>query len=116
MEIKWKKEEIKERLTKLLDKIVNLALDDDVISSDEQDIIDTLREHILSFENRFATMIDDHTETEEVMNQLTNYFERAIEATARQARQDGTITSDELILIDRLAKSLRQEDLSKYFS
>jgi len=116
MGIVWKKEEITRRLTDIVDHIVAVALKDDVITTDEQELLDVIRQHLLSFESTFEALIEEHRDVEQVMSKTRALFEQAIATAAQQARKDGTITSDELILIDRMAKSLRNEDLSRYFS
>ena len=115
MEITWKKGEITQRLMRLCDTLIEIAMEDDIISDDEQALIDVMKKHVMDVEDQFALMIDQQKPVDEVIKQTKVLFERAIEATAREARKDGTITADELILIDRVAKSLRREDLTKYF-
>jgi len=114
MSFEWKREEIRSRLTQLLNSLIKIAMEDEIVSEDEQAIIDTLSRHILAMEDEFSQMTTKHYDMEMATNHTRELFEKAIEATVRQAKQDGTITADELILIDRLTKSLRREELSKY--
>lgn len=112
MTIEWDRREIHSKLSGLMDRITHLAMDDNVISIDEQELIDVIKNHVFSFEDQIEIMVDDNDDFPTIVQKVKNIFEGGIEAAARQARKDGTITSDELILIDRLAKSLRNEDVS----
>jgi hypothetical protein len=116
MTIEWNRNEIHSKLNGLMDRITHLAMQDNVISEDEQELIDVIKNHVFSFEGQIEEMVESHDDLPTIVEKVKSVFESGIEAAARQARKDGTITADELILIDRLAKSLRNEDVGSLLS
>ena len=107
MSINWKRDEVKERSSHLLDTIVALTMADNVVTPDEEELVNVIREQIYSFEAKFSSIVERQLNLEEATAEVTSIFEEVITIAANKAKEDGTITSDELIL---------NEDISKYLT
>jgi hypothetical protein len=112
MSFNWKKDEIDVKISRLLDTIVNLANEDNVISNEENIIIEAARKKLWSLRAEFERMIDQNLSLEEAKAQTKKLVDQVISSVTEVAKQDNKITSDELILIDRIAKYLRNADFT----
>ncbi|MFV2015046.1 MAG: hypothetical protein ACC656_06445 [Candidatus Heimdallarchaeota archaeon] len=112
MSFNWNKDDINVKISRLLDTIVNLANEDNVISEEEDAIIEAARKKLWSLHHEFGKMIDQKLSLEEARAQTRKLVEQVISGVTEAAKQDNKITSDELILIDRIAKYLRNADFT----
>lgn len=112
MSFNWKKDEIDVKISRLLDTIVNLANEDNVISDDEDVIIEATRKKLWSLRSEFEKMIDQNISLEEAKAQTKKLVDQVISSVTEAAKQDSKITSDELILIDRISKYLRNAEFA----
>ncbi|MHA2028129.1 MAG: hypothetical protein ACW99A_04395 [Candidatus Kariarchaeaceae archaeon] len=112
MSFNWNKDEINVKISRLLDTIVNLANEDNVISDDEDVIIEAARQKLWGLHSDFEKMIDQNLSIEEAKSQTMLLLEQVITGVTDAAKKDKKITSDELVLIDRIAKFLRNTDFT----
>lgn len=114
MTINWKKDEINVRISRLLDTVVNLAMADDIITDEEEQLLQVIRKELWSLKDEFELMVAEEMSLDDATKRTKELFEQVIKKATAKAKEDGTITNDELILIDRIAKYLRNEDISEY--
>lgn len=112
----WNKGDIDVKISRLLDTIVNLANEDNVISEEENAIIEAARKKLWDLHIEFEKMIDQKLSLEEAKTQTKILLEQVISGVTDAAKQDKKITSDELILIDRITKFLRNADFTELLS
>lgn len=116
MSFNWNKDDINVKISRLLDTIVNLANEDNVISAEEDVIIEAARKKLWGLHLEFEKMIDQKLSLEEAKTHTKKILEQVISAVTEAAKQDKKITSDELILIDRITKYLRNTDFTELLS
>ncbi|MDH5404743.1 MAG: hypothetical protein OEZ01_10165 [Candidatus Heimdallarchaeota archaeon] len=114
MGFNWKKEEIEVKISRLLDSIINLAMVDEVITPDEESIIEVCRSKLWGLEHEFLAMTEKNLDVDSARVRIKELFEEVIKSAVDKAKSDGTITSDELILIDRVTKFLRSTNLEEF--
>ena len=116
MTLNWNKDDIHVKISRLLDTIVNLANEDNVISKDEETLIEAARKKLWDMHKEFEIMIDQQTNLQDVKVKTKQLVERVITEVTETAKKDSKITSDELILIDRITKYLRNVDFTQLLS
>lgn len=114
MSIGWKKENVRLKLMELMNNIRTVALEDTVISNDEETILEGLKWDILQLEDEISQIIEDGMDKHEASLRIKQLFENVIDSSAKSAKDDGTITAEELVMIDKLAKYLRNMDASEF--
>ncbi|MCY3414271.1 MAG: hypothetical protein INQ03_21680 [Candidatus Heimdallarchaeota archaeon] len=114
MRLNWTKEQLYLHISKLLDMMVNVAQEDDVITDDEEAIIEVCRQRLWAEHAEFEKYIDDDTPIDEIRDNISNILQKVLKEATETAKTDGTITSDELKLIDQMAKFIRTNDITKY--
>ncbi len=107
----WKPEEIKIRVSRLLDTLVTLAMEDNIVTDEEEAIIERIRFALWSMENQFQDYIK--LNEFEFRNKVQDMFDRVIQEVMMKAREDGIITSDENRLITKIKDFLREDGLSR---
>lgn len=112
MSLNWNKSDIDVKISRLLDTIVNLANEDNVMSNDESAIIEAARAKLWGLHKEFEKMIDQQLSLEDARTKTKKYVEQVISEVTNAAKKDNKITSDELILIDRISKFLRNTDFA----
>ncbi|RMG30558.1 MAG: hypothetical protein D6732_15945 [Methanobacteriota archaeon] len=107
----WKPEEIRIRLSRLLDTLVSLAMEDNLVTDDEEAIIERIRFTLWSLENELmgAQNIDEYRFKEKIQT----LFDNALQQVIMTARADGLITSDENRLITKIKEFLQNNGLSR---
>ncbi len=107
----WKPEEIRIRLSRLLDTLVTLAMEDNLVTDDEEAIIERIRFALWSLENEFQELIklDEYS----FRNKMQSMFDKVLQDVISTARADGLITSDENRLIKKIKEFLATNGLSR---
>lgn len=107
----WKPEEIRIRLSRLLDTLVTLAMEDNLVTDDEEAIIERIRFTLWSLENELMDLenLDDYQFREKIQN----LFDNALQQVIMTARADGLITSEENRLILKIKEFLQTNGLSR---
>ena len=113
MSLNWKKDDIDVKISRLLDTIVNLANEDNVISDDEDVIIEAARKKLWGLHKEFEKMISQQLSLDDAKAKTKTLVEQVIFEVTEAAKKDSKITSDELILIDRISKFLRNTDFAE---
>ncbi|OLS26059.1 MAG: hypothetical protein HeimC2_16810 [Candidatus Heimdallarchaeota archaeon LC_2] len=116
MSLNWNKDEIHVKISRLLDTIVTLANEDNIISEDEDALIEAARKKLWDMHNEFEIMIDQQMNMQEAKTKTKQLIEKVILDIADTAKKDSQITSDELIIIDRITKFLRNADFTQLLS
>ncbi len=107
----WKPEEIRIRLSRLLDTLVSLAMEDNLVTDDEEAIIERIRFTLWSLENELmGSQIMDEFQFRE---KIKNLFDNALQQVLATARADGLITSEENRLISKIKEFLQSNGLSR---
>jgi hypothetical protein len=114
MALNWKEGEIRQRLSNLIDHVIETAFQDEIISPDEEALIEVIRQGVRDLETQMKQMIQRQISLEQAEQEIREMFERVLSQAAQTAKNDGTITADELLIIDRLAKYIRNEDIAEY--
>ena len=112
MSFSWDKEEISVRVSRLLDTIVTLANEDEVISPDEEAIIEVVRQKLWGLTDEFENMVDQSFSIEQARTQTKLLLEDVINVVTETAKADNKITGDELVLIDKITKYIRQSNFT----
>ena len=87
----WKKDEINVKISRLLDTIVNLANEDNVISEEEDVIIEAARKKLWGLRQEFERMIDQKLGLEEARTKTRSMVEQVIAGVTEAAKQDDKI-------------------------
>lgn len=114
MAFTWNGGEIRQRLSNLIDHVIETAFQDERISSDEEKLIEVIRRGMWDLEIQIKEMVQHQISLEVAEQEISEMFEKVLSQTAQTAKTDGTITADELSIIDHLAKYIRNEDISDY--
>jgi hypothetical protein len=112
----WKESEIRYKLSNLIDHVIETAFQDKVISSDEETLIEVIRGEMRNLEKQIKQLVESQITIDSAEQRIRDMFEMVLTQTAQTAKNDGTITADELMIIDRLAKYIRNEDFRDYIS
>ncbi len=116
MSLNWNKDDIHVKISRILDTIVNLANEDNVITEDEETIIEAARKKLWDMNKEFEKMIDQKMSLQDAKDRTKLLIKRVIAEVTDTAKKDSKITSDELILIDRITKFLRNTDFTELLS
>ena len=113
MPLEWNVKDINIHTSRMLDELINLANLDNLITEEEDMIIEACREKIWALQNEFTQMVENNLDLPSVRSKVKSMLKNIIHTAAEAARADGKITSDELYLVDRLNKYIRDNDFSK---
>lgn len=116
MTFTWKESEIHYKLSNLIDYVIETAFQDEIISSDEESLIEVIRGEMWNLEKQIKQLVESQISIDGAEQKIKEMFEMVLSQTAQTAKKDGTITADELLIIDRLAKYIRKENFRDYIS
>jgi len=94
----------------LLDKIIKQAKKDDIITKDEEGIIEKVNEKYGIYKDELESALSDHIITEKEFDSLLKLRHRLYETALSQALEDGTITEDEKNILNQMRKNLQLTD------
>ena len=94
-----------EELRNALDKIIQKAKEDGIITEDEQRLIDTTKANIQAYQDLVELALEDGVITQEERNKLIDLEEKIMADAYETANEDQTITLEEANLIKILIKS-----------
>ncbi|MFQ5975700.1 MAG: ATPase, T2SS/T4P/T4SS family, partial [Candidatus Hydrothermarchaeales archaeon] len=94
----------------LLDKMVEQARKDGIITKDEMDIINKVSEEYGIYKNELESALSDHVITEKEFESLLKLRYKVYEKALVQALEDGTITEDEKDILNQMQKNLQLSD------
>lgn len=95
----------------LLDKIVEQAKKDGIITQDEKDIIEKVGDEYGIYKNELESALSDHVITEKEFESLLKLRYMLYEKALAQALEDGTITDDEKNILNQMQKNLQLTDI-----
>lgn len=93
-------------LEKVFDEVVKIAREDNVITSDEQSILETTRKNIDKFKELFEEALEDDILTGDEIKGLEKAYKKIYLESELQAMKDAILTSDEVKLISKIAHTL----------
>ena len=94
--------EVRERLKRVFDSCVEVALADGVITEDEQAILDSVKEGVAGVERQLMEMLNEDHDDDEFADLVAQCFEYLVENARLVALADGVITEDEQALLIQL--------------
>lgn len=107
------KEEIKGRLDGLFKDLMEIALEDSVLSGDEQEILSSIRQDLDSLNKQLMQILEDDLDEEEFHDICTQILEDIIINAQTVAEKDKIVTYEEKKLLDRLSEFVASEELFK---
>ena len=93
-------------LEKLYDDVVKIAQQDNIVSGDEQAILDKTKENIDKFIQFYHSAMEDNVITEEESNILNEAYKRIYKDPEGEALKDNKLTTEEVNLISKIAHTL----------
>ncbi|MCY3414460.1 MAG: hypothetical protein INQ03_22625 [Candidatus Heimdallarchaeota archaeon] len=99
-------EEKAKQFKQAIQKIIERAKEDGVITEEEQAIIDTIKFNIESYQKMLEKALDDNIITQEERNQLNDLEEKIYGDSYFTAMDDKVISKDESTLIKTLLWSV----------
>ncbi len=94
-----KKEQIDREIDKLMKELNKIALFDDVISGDEQAIIDKIADQMKNMQEQIVQVLESELHDEEFNDLLMDCLNDTIVNVEKVAMLDGIITEDEKKLL-----------------
>lgn len=113
--MKFEEENLQKQISQLLDMIIKVANQDNKITADENSLIEIIKTKMSSLEDEFLKLINKQLNTELLATEVKNLIEVVLNQTVEKAKEDGVITVDEIVIIDRLAKFLRSPKFIEFF-
>lgn len=95
-------EEIKIRLIRVTERLRQIAMEDEIITPDEQTILDIVKTGVKNLEIQVIQVLESDLGEEEFQDLVIEVFNDIIKNVVTAANLDGIITSDEQKLIDQL--------------
>jgi hypothetical protein len=96
--------------TKILDKlfkeVVNIAKEDNIITSEEQAILEKTRINIEEFKRLYEEAIEDNVITDEEFEALSGAYKKIYSDSEEEAMKDQKLTKDEVKIISKIAHTL----------
>ncbi len=108
----WTKDEVNIRLSRLLDGVVSLAMDDHIITDDEEIIIERVRKGLWDMEEKVNQMVD--LDDEKFKAELRQTLKMVVDDVTKEARKDGILTQEENRLIKRIRKYLEEQGVDSF--
>ena len=108
----WTKDEVNIRLSRLLDGVVSLAMDDHIITDDEEIIIERVRQGLWDMEEKVNQMVD--LDDEKFKAELRQTLKMVVDDVTKEARKDGILTQEENRLIKRIRKYLEEQGVDSF--
>ena len=93
-------------LEKMFNEVVKIAKEDNIITPDEQAILDTTRHNIVKFIKVYEEAIEDQVITEEEFTALESAYKKIYSEAESTALNDNILTPDEVRLIAKIAHTL----------
>lgn len=91
----------------IVDKLIIVAIEDGIISKDEQNLISVINENIRSYSSLLRDVLEDNIVDEDEIKQMIVYEEQLTGEVIDQAVEDWVITKDEEKILHVLFDCLR---------
>ena len=91
---------------KIFKDLTKVALADGTITSDERQILETVRQDINKFVKAYIRALDDKKITEKETEELKACWTNVLTHAKTTANKDGIITPDERAMLVRISKSV----------
>lgn len=109
----WKIDDINIMTSRILDNLVTIALQDNIVTDDEEAIIESVRQGLWDLEEEIKASID--LPAHEFKRKIREIFNSVLKEVIQTARLDGSITSDERDLISSIRKFMTEENIQQFF-
>ena len=93
-------------LEKVFDEVVKIAKEDNVITPDEQSILETTRKNIDKFKELFEEAFENDILTGDEIKGLEKAYKKIYSESELQAMKDAILTLDEVKLISKIVHTL----------
>lgn len=93
-------------LERLFEDVVKIAQQDNIVSDDEQAILDKTKESIDKFIQFYHKAMEDNIITQEESKILNEAYKRIYKGPEGEALRDGKLTPEEVNLISKIAHTL----------
>ncbi|MHA2365887.1 MAG: hypothetical protein ACXAC7_18150 [Candidatus Hodarchaeales archaeon] len=98
----------KSKLEALFRDLYKIAMDDGLITEEEQRILDSVTKNIDSFITALEEAMADNIITKEENELLNNIYDKIYDESADIANEDNQLTTDEFKLLVKLIETIRQ--------
>lgn len=95
-------EEVKKKFNEFLESLIDTAMEDQKISSDEQVLIDCIKEDIEDLEEQIMQILSDDLDDTEFRDLMTQFMGDIIDHATKVANEDEEITEEESKLLNHL--------------
>ena len=93
-------------LERLFYEVVKIAKEDNIVSSEEQEILQKTKENIDKFKQLYTSAIEDKIITQEELKGLEIAYKKIYSESEATALKDEVLTKDEVKLISKIAHTL----------
>lgn len=93
-------------LEKLFDEVVKIAKEDNVVTPDEQALLEKTQQNIEEFKKLYDKAMEDNVITEEEYSVLEKAYKKIYSETQDEAFRDEILTKDEVKIISKIAHTL----------
>jgi hypothetical protein len=107
--VAWNRDEIQIQISRLLDSLISVAMEDHIITDDEEKIIEGVRMKLWQMENEIAELIK--LNDSEFKKKLTDTLNSTLMEVYQTARDDGIITEEEKSLINKIRAFMRNNGI-----
>jgi len=108
----WTKDEVNIRLSRLLDGVVSIAMEDHIISDDEETIIEKVRKGLWMMEEKVSNIVD--LDDDKFKAELRQTMKSVIDEVMKEAQMDGIMTQEENRLIKKIRDYIVQQGLEDF--
>jgi sugar-specific transcriptional regulator TrmB len=108
----WKVEEIEEKTSAMLKKLISTAKQDDVVTEDEKNIINHIEKMLWDVESEIELVIDESPE--KFQDALAEMLKEILDKAKEIAGEDGHISDDERELIDKIKEYINKQGLNDF--
>ncbi len=113
MTFSWNPDDLDLHISRMLDLIVNLANEDNIVTVDEEVMIEALRQKLWQLKPKFDEIVQHSNSIDEAREQIKILFKNVLNEMADTATADKKVSADELKMLDKLAKYIRENDFSQ---
>jgi len=91
-----------DHISDVLDELWNLAEKDEMVSPDEQEILENIQNSIESYQRLASKIIEDHDISDDDLEKLYVFEKQIVQSASSEALKDGYISGEEGDLLQYL--------------
>ena len=99
-----------ERAKKVMEELENLANQDEKITKEEKDLLNSIKKGIDEYQEILSKSLEDNKVTEEELEEIHILEKRILQDASAQVFSDGTVSEDEKAIMKEIIKII--EDLA----